>query len=185
MNSDEVIEATRRWVAGTVVELNLCPFAAAPMKAGRIRYVVCHESGADGIYRALLKELETLYDLPEETAETCLLIVPAGLESFTEYLALLDAAEAAIPEAGLEGVFQLASFHPDYRFQGCDERDPANYTNRSPFPMFHLIREASLERALEQCPEPEKIPERNMALLREMGLEAMQQRLRACRQQGG
>ncbi|MEJ2611916.1 MAG: DUF1415 domain-containing protein [Candidatus Thiodiazotropha sp.] len=181
MDIDEVIDATRCWVIETVVGLNLCPFAAVPVKAGLIRYVVCHESDSDGIYRALLKELDALIDLPEEDVEASLLIVPVGLDAFSDYLDMLDAAEVAIAEAGLDGVFQLASFHPNYLFEGSDDSDPANYTNRSPYPMFHLIREAPLEQALKACPEPEKIPQRNMALLREMGLEAMQERLNACR----
>jgi hypothetical protein len=185
MNSDAVVEATRRWVEGTVVGLNLCPFAAAPVKAGRIRYVVCPESEREGIYRAALNEFETLYGLREEVAEASLLIVPHGLASFEVYLDMLQTLEAVIPEAGLEGVFQVASFHPEYRFEGCDEEDPSNYTNRSPYPMFHLIREGSLEQALRSYPEPELIPERNMALLQEMGLEALQRRLSRCFEKGG
>ncbi len=184
MNSEAVVKATRCWVEGTVVGLNLCPFAAAPVKAGRIRYVVCSESDRDGIYRSLLREFETMFNLSEEEAEASLVIVPEGLDSFDDYLQLLEVAEEVIPEAGLDGVFQLASLHPDYRFDGCDEIDPTNYTNRSPYPMFHLIREGPLEEALKTYPQPELIPERNMTLLREMGLEALQQRLARCRESG-
>ncbi|MES9834388.1 MAG: DUF1415 domain-containing protein [Candidatus Thiodiazotropha sp. DIVDIV] len=184
MNNDAVLEATRCWVEGTVVALDLCPFAAVPVKAGRIRYVVCAESDMDGIYRSVLSEFETLYGLSEEEAEASLLIVPVGLASFDDYLDLLQAVESVIPEAGLEGVFQLASFHPDYQFEGCDEEDPTNYTNRSPYPMFHLIREVSLEQALKNYPDPELIPERNMALLKEMGLEALKKRLSRCFEHG-
>jgi hypothetical protein len=183
MNSEAVLAASRCWVEGTVVALNLCPFAAVPVEAGRIRYVVCPASDMDGIYRAILSEFETM--LKRQDAEASLLIVPAGLECFDDYLELLEVAEEVIPEAGLEGEFQLASFHPNYRFAGSDESDPANYTNRSPYPMFHFIREASLAEALKHYPEPELIPQRNIELLQEMGLHAVQQRLDRCREKGG
>jgi hypothetical protein len=171
-------------VEQVVVGLNLCPFAAAPMKGERIRYVHCPEPEDEGIYRALLLEMKRLIDLPESSAETCLFVVSEGLEDFSHYLALFHVAEAAIPQAGLEGILQLASFHPDYCFEGADEEDPANYTNRSPYPMFHLIREAPLARALEKYPDPEAVPERNIALLRELGLEEMRRRLASCREPG-
>jgi len=177
----QVLEETRCWVERVVVGLNLCPFAAAPMKGGRIRYVVCPESETEGIYRALLQEMETLIGLSESEAETCLFVVPQGLAGFEAYLDLFEIAETALAEAGLEGILQLASFHPDYCFEGSGEDDPANYTNRSPHPMFHLIREAPLARALQHYPDPEGIPERNVALLRELGLAEMRERLAACR----
>jgi hypothetical protein len=179
-----VLDETRRWVEQVVVGLNLCPFAAAPMKGERIRYVHCPERDDEGIYRSLLSELETLIHLPESSAETCLFVVPEGLEDFPHYLELFHIAETVIPQAGLEGIVQLASFHPDYCFEGVEKEDPANYTNRSPYPMFHLIREAPLARALEKYPDPEAIPERNIALLRELGLAEMQRRLAACRESG-
>ncbi|MEJ2692117.1 MAG: DUF1415 domain-containing protein [Candidatus Thiodiazotropha sp.] len=178
--SRQPLDETRRWVEQVVVGLNLCPFASSPMKGGRIRYALCSEHTVEGIYRALLSEMERLIGLSESEAETCLFIVPRGLGSFDDYLDLFEIAEMAIPEAGLEGILQLASFHPDYCFAGAGEDDPANYTNRSPHPMFHLIREAPLARALEGYPNPEAIPERNMALLREMGLAALKERLAAC-----
>ncbi len=178
--SEQALEETRCWVERVVVGLNLCPFAASPMKGGRIRYVLCAETQAEGIYRGLLMEMETLIGLPEAEAETSLFVVPSGLQAFDTYLDLFEIAEAAIPQAGLEGILQLASFHPDYCFEGADVDDPANYTNRSPHPMFHLIREAPLARALENHPNPEAIPERNIALLREMGLAAIRERRAAC-----
>jgi hypothetical protein len=178
---EAALEATRCWVEQVVVGLNLCPFAVAPMKGGRIRYVLSTEGDAEGIYRALLTEMETLIGLPEAEAETSLLVVPSGLRAFDDYLDLFEIAEAAIPQAGLEGILQLASFHPDYCFEGADADDPANYTNRSPHPMFHLIREAPLARALEHHSDPGAIPKRNIALLRELGLAAVRERLAACR----
>ena len=178
--AEQALAQTRCWVEKIVVELNLCPFAHAPMKGDRIRYVHCAEQDEEGIYRALLTEMEALLALDEAEVETSLLVVPAGLEDFQRYLDFFEAAENVIPEAGLEGILQLASFHPDYCFEGDAADDPANYTNRSPHPMFHLIREAPLARALETYPNPEAIPERNMALLRELGLEEMKRRLAAC-----
>ncbi len=182
-SSEQALAETRCWVEKLVVGLNLCPFAAAPLKAGRIRYVHCAERDEEGIYRALLREMETLLGMDESEAETCLFVVPEGLADFHDYLALFEAAEGVIPEAGLEGILQLASFHPDYCFEGAGAEDPANYTNRSPHPMFHLIREAPLARALEKYPDPEAIPERNVSLLRELGLEEMRRRLAACRRE--
>lgn len=178
----QALDETRCWVEQVVVALNLCPFAAAPMKGGRIRYVHCAEREAEGIYRTLLTEMERLIGISESQAETCLFVVPQGLEDFDAYLDLFEIAEAAIQEAGLDGILQLASFHPDYCFEGAAYDDPANYTNRSPHPMFHLIREAPLARALENYPnDPEGIPERNVSLLREMGLAVVRERLAACR----
>jgi hypothetical protein len=184
ISPQQALDETRRWVEQVVVGLNLCPFAAAPMKGERIRYVHCPERDDEGIYRSLLSELEMLIDLPESSAETCLFVVSEGLEGFPHYLEFFHIAEAAIPRAGLEGIVQLASFHPDYCFDGVDEEDPANFTNRSPYPMFHLIREAPLARALEKYPDPEAIPERNIALLRELGLAEMRRRLAACQESG-
>ena len=179
--AEQVLDETRCWVERVVVGLNLCPFAAAPMQGGRIRYVHCDAESVEAIYRALLTEMETLIGLPESEAETSLFVVPSGLEAFATYLDLLEVAEAALPAAGLEGILQLASFHPDYCFEGAGEEDPANYTNRSPHPMFHLIREAPLARALERYPNPEVIPDRNIARLRALGLTAMKEKLAACR----
>ncbi len=182
MAAQQALDETRCWVERVVVGLNLCPFAASPMKGGRIRYVACPASDPDGIYRALLQEMETLIGLPEPEAETSLFVVPEGLNDFDAYLDLFETAEAAVSEAGLEGILQLASFHPDYCFEGAGTDDPANYTNRSPHPMFHLIREEPLARALAQYPDPEGIPQRNVERLRALGLSAMQARLAACRQ---
>ena len=180
MDPSRVARATELWVRDLVVGLNLCPFAAMPLQQGRIRFQVCGETQFENIYRALLAEMGQLVGIPAEETETSLFIVPQGLEAFDDYLELLYAVDAVIPEAGLDGVLQLASFHPDYRFEGVEVDDPANYTNRSPYPMFHLIREASLEQALTGYPDPELIPQRNMEKLRELGLVEIRARLKAC-----
>lgn len=181
MDETIAIRATERWVREVVVGLNLCPFAAVPLRQGRIRFAVCREQGTEAIYQVLLAEMEVLLGTAQETAETSLLIVPQGLDSFADYLDLLYAADAAIPAAGLDGVLQLASFHPDYQFEGAAADDPANYTNRSPYPMFHLIREDSLAQALEGYANPQQIPQNNIDKLRKLGLLEMQRRLQACR----
>lgn len=177
MGDQAVIAATCRWVQEVVIGLNLCPFAELPMERDAIRYQVCNQGEQDAIYRALLEEMACFVELPEEQAETGLFIAPCGLEAFDDYLELLYSADQALPEAGLDGVIQLASFHPDYQFEGSDMDDPANYTNRSPFPMFHLIREQGMAQALENYPDPEQIPERNIRTLRNLGLAEMQRRL--------
>lgn len=163
-----VVADTRLWIKDFVIALNLCPFAAKPFQAELIRYQVCAATGIDEIYRALLTELDQFNQLSAEVAETGLLILSRGLKDFEQYLDLLEQAEQALVDAGLQGSIQLASFHPDYCFAGEAPDDPANATNRSPYPMFHLIREDIMEAALASYPEPEKIPERNMRLLREM-----------------
>ncbi len=165
------IDLTRAWVGGFVVDLNLCPFARVPFEAERIRYRLCDATTPDTAYRALLQEIARFAQLSAQEWETGLFIVPHGLEDFGDYLDVLEDAQAALQESALDEMLQLASFHPDYVFEGVADDDPANYTNRSPLPMFHLIRQDGLAAALENYPDPESIPLRNEALLREMGLE--------------
>lgn len=179
--AEQTLAQVRQWLTDFVVGLQLCPFAAAPLHAGRVRYTVCAQTHARGIYRAFLEELDTFLHMSAEQAETSLFILSRGLVDFEDYLDMLATLEDAVVEAGLEGVVQIASFHPDYRFEGSDPDDPANFTNRSPYPIFHLIREAGLEEALAKFPDPESIPERNMARMRELGLETLQARLAALR----
>lgn len=168
-----VVTATRLWVERVVVGLHLCPFAGAPAAANRVRYAVSHAVGDDALYRDFLREAHHLWEADPAEIETTLLIVPKGLGDFGRYLDILALFEDAVRRVGLEGHLQLASFHPAYRFAGSSADDPANYTNRSPFPMFHLIREAGLQAALESYPDAASIPERNVAHLRERGLAAM------------
>lgn len=174
---DEVIAATRRWLERMVIGLNLCPFASRPYEAGRVGFMVCDETDHEAIYRAFLTELDGFLQADPQQVETDLFILSKGLADFNDYLDMLALLEDALAEAGLEGTIQLASFHPDYLFEGVDDDDPANYSNRSPYPMFHLIREAGLEAALASYPNPERIPERNMARLRELGEAGIKARL--------
>jgi len=181
MDPQAIITDTECWLREVVVGLELCPFARRPLQQGSIRYTVCAADDSDTIYTALLDEFDAFLAQQNEVAETALFIIPRGLQHFDDYLDLLQVAEAAIDAIGLTGTLQLASFHPDYRFADSDADDAANYTNRSPYPMFHLLREELMAKALQHYPQPEAIPARNMHRLRELGLTEMQRRLRACR----
>ena len=166
----EALALTRDWLERFVIGLNLCPFAAAPFRARRIAYTTCDATSLAAIYRAFLAALRDLVLADPQVQETALLILTRGLADFDAYLDALGLMEGALDEAGLAGVIQVASFHPDYRFAGAAADDPANYTNRSPLPMFHLIREDGLAAALESYPRPERIPVRNIRRLRELGV---------------
>ncbi len=164
---------TRDWVERVVIGLALCPFAAQPFREEKIRWVCWPDKSVPEILEAFLEEVQMLDTHPEW--ETSLLILPGLAAAFDDYLDLLDMTEALLVQRGYEGIFQVASFHPEYRFEGHAEEDPANYTNRSPYPMFHLIREESITRALAHYSHPEQIPVRNKTLLRHMGLEVIRQ----------
>jgi len=178
MCTDEVvISQTREWVSTVVIGDNFCPFARKEMVNNTIRYVVCSHS-LDDTLMALMSECKNLDDTP--ATETTLLIYPKGFDDFQTFLELVTLADNLMAGQDYEGTYQLASFHPDYCFAGSSEDDPANYTNRSPYPTLHLIREESIERVLQDVQNPEKIPERNVRYAREKGLSAMQARLSAC-----
>lgn len=178
INTDLIIAQTKKWVTDVIVAHNICPFARREVESNRVRYCVDSSDTVQARLEELIDECVYL-DMHSET-ETTLLIYPEHLNKFDDYLDFLDLANALIIEQGFEGIYQLASFHPDYCFEGETENDPANYTNRSVYPMLHLIREASLEQALKNYPNPEKIPERNIELTRKFGLEKMQAMLKAC-----
>lgn len=167
------VAQTRRWLERVVIGLGLCPFAASPYSAGRINYAVCDDESVDDIYQAFLRLLYEMFTSDPHEQETALLILSCGLASFDDYLDAVAILEQVVVEAGAEGLVQIASFHPDYRFDGAAVDDPANYTNRSPYPMFHLIREDGLAAALESCVDPAAIPQRNIARLRELGLDGI------------
>ncbi len=166
-----VLEATRAWVETFVVARNVCPFSGREVARDSIRYVAVEAGDQERALHRLVAECERLDDHPE--VETTLLVLTPGLEAFDDYLDFLAVAEALLADQGYEGTYQLASFHPDYCFEGAEQEDPANYTNRSPWPMLHLLREAGLERALEHYPDPEAIPERNVAAMRALGEPAL------------
>lgn len=163
------IAHTRAWVQRVVVGLNLCPFAKAPLAKGQVRFVVCEAHEPAALLEALTAEMRALAQADAAVLETTLVIHPNVLGDFGEFNDFLDLAEAALDDLGLEGVLQVASFHPGYRFAGTAPADLGNATNRSPYPTLHLLREASVERAVGAIPEAESIFEVNIATLESLG----------------
>jgi hypothetical protein len=179
MQVQEYIIQTKKWVNKVVVGLNFCPFAHKEVENNSIRYLVSTAMDMESALEDLLREMQFLDN--DEKVETTLLIFPLAFADFDDYLDLMDLADALIEDQEYEGIYQVASFHPDYVFADSHEDDAANYTNRSPYPMLHILREASLERVLENNPRPEAIPERNVKFAREKGLAYMQVLLEACK----
>ena len=169
-----VIAATRDWVDRAVIGLNLCPFAKSVQVKGQVRYVVTRATTPEDLLAALDEELQHLAEADPEQLDTTLLIHPEVLADFLDFNDFLEQADQLLAERALEGVLQIASFHPDYQFAGTDRDDISNYTNRSPWPTLHLLREASIDRAVAAFPEAEEIYERNMQTLQGLGLEGWQ-----------
>ena len=166
-----VIDETRAWVTRAVVGLNLCPFAKAPLVKGQIRYVVCEARDTHGLLDVLCAQTKSLVQVDPEQTETTLVIHPNVLVDFTEFNDFLDAADRLLEAMGLTGVIQVASFHPRYRFAGTDDDAMGNATNRAPYPTLHLLREASVERAVAAFPEADTIFEANIRTLEALGSE--------------
>jgi hypothetical protein len=183
--SDLALAETRAWVERAVIGLRLCPFARAPQLKGQVRYVVSEASDTAALLAGLIDELQLLAGEPAERVETTLLIHPHVLTDFADYNEFLSVAEAALVELALEGVLQIASFHPRYQFAGTAPGDVGNATNRSPYPTLHLLREASIERALDAVPHPETIFEANIATLERLGAEGWEALQRQCRDDAG
>ena len=179
MDERVVIEATRRWVVGVVVGLNLCPFARRVSEAGRVRYAVTGAADEEGLLGALGAELSALAAAPRAEVETTLLVHPGVLADFADYNDFLPAADALVRRLGLRGVVQIAGFHPNYQFAGADRDAVENYTNRSPYPMLHLLREASVTEVAADPDALAGIPVRNVAVLRRLGREEVLARWRA------
>ncbi len=169
MTHDEILASTRRWLERSVIGLNLCPFAQSVYRAGRVRFRVSEQRSAAGLLEELGAELKDLQAADALRCETTLLIHPWVLGDFIEYNDFLEVCEARIAELGLEGELQVASFHPQYQFAGTRPSEISNYTNRSPFPMLHLLRESSIERAIASVPDPDEIYRRNIRTLRDLG----------------
>ena len=167
----EVGASTRRWLERAVIGLNLCPFAKAVHVGQRIRYAVTAARTAGELRAELAHELEALAQADPARLETTLLIHPRAMTEFVDYNAFLDEADATVRRLGLEGVLQIASFHPQYEFAGSAPDDVDNCTNRSPYPTLHLLREASIARAVAAFPDAAAIFERNIATLRRLGHE--------------
>jgi len=163
-----VIERTKNWIRDIVIGLNFCPFATKPFKNELIVYKVDDSSEAAAALESFMFTCRFLEDNP--VMETALLIFPNGFSDFQDYLDLTDLAEKLLKAEGFEGVYQVASFHPNYIFAGSDEHDPANYTNRSPYPMLHLLREDLLEIAIDKHIHVDDIPNQNIAKAKSLGL---------------
>jgi len=164
---DEIAGAVRNWVESFVIDMNLCPFAKPELVNNRVRFAVTEAISEAQLLAALQTELELLDNNP--LVETTLLIHAQLLQDLSDYNQFLDHADRLLQQMNLEGVYQIASFHPDYRFDGTDAEDAANYTNRSPYPLLHIIREASLERAIANFARVDQIPRRNIAHMNKLG----------------
>jgi hypothetical protein len=169
--ADEMIAATRRWLERAVIGLNLCPFAKAVHAKDRVRYVLSAATDSDALLTDLEHELQYLAAVSAEETETTLLIHPYVLEHFDDFVSFLDLVDVVVRTHGLEGKLQVANFHPAYCFSEAQPEDLGNYTNRSPYPTLHLIREASLDRAVAAFPDAAQIYARNIETLQGLGLE--------------
>lgn len=160
--------------------MNLCPFASSVFEANTISYIVINDGDtADNMAQHLQHLADSFTELDSsDTIETSLLIFPEAYQQFDDYLDFLDITGQLLEELNYSGVYQIASFHPDYLFEGSTEEDASNYTNRSPYPMLHLLRESSIEKAVASYPDIEQVPENNIKKLRDIGYEEMRDRLK-------
>ncbi len=169
MNRDEIVAATRQWLEKAVIGLNLCPFAKSVYVKNQVRIVVSDAKHADAFLEELDRELEFLAEADPQDVDTTLLVHPTLFRDFLDFNEIAGIAEEAVAEHELEGVIQVASFHPRFQFDDTAEDDIGNFTNRSPYPTLHLLREASVERAVEAYPDVETIYERNIETLKKLG----------------
>ncbi len=167
---DAVVAATRHWLTEAVIGLNLCPFAKAVHVKDQIRYAVSNAVDMESVLTDLETELHTLMAASPDAVDTTLLIVPQALDDFLDYNDCLFFADRMLKQLRLEGIVQIASFHPHYQFEDSQPDDIENYTNRAPYPILHLLREDSIERAVQAFPDAEEIYERNQETLRRIGL---------------
>ena len=170
MNPDKVTAATRAWIERAVIGLNLCPFAKAVYVRDQIRYTVSAAESPDALLGDLRREARWLAEVDPLEIDTTLIIHPNVLTDFLEYNDFLGDAEEEVARLGLEGVLQVASFHPQYQFADADAADIVNYTNRSPYPMLHLLREESVDRAVAAYPDVEQIYLKNIETMRRLGI---------------
>jgi hypothetical protein len=169
MTDEEVLASTKLWLEKAVIGLNLCPFAKAVYVKDQVRLVVSHARHADDLLEELDNELDLLVATPADEIDTTLLIHPTLFEDFLDFNDFLEVAEGVVDEHELEGVVQLASFHPQFQFEGTEPDDMGNYTNRAPFAILHLLREDSVERAVDAFPRADVIFEQNIATLEKLG----------------
>lgn len=178
MKEEAVVRAVRNWLETIVIEWNLCPFAKRELVNDQIRFVVSEAKNDESLLQKLLWELDLLQADP--SIETTLLIHPYTLQEFEDYNQFLDLADGLLVHLELDGVYQIASFHPNYRFEGTTEDEAENFTNRSPFPLLHILREASLERVIAAHPDTNEIPLRNIEFMKSLGGQKAQAKLDAC-----
>lgn len=176
--NEEVVTSTRKWVENVVIELNLCPFAKREWVKNRVRIKHSEALDHEALLQDLVVELALLSRKPE--VETTLLVHPSVLTDFDDYNQFLNFADMVIEQMSLEGVYQVASFHPSYQFAGTEHDDPENYTNRSPYPMLHILRESSLEAVIDVHPNTDEIPLVNIERLRRLGADHMRRLLSSC-----
>ncbi|MDX5410909.1 MAG: DUF1415 domain-containing protein [Thauera sp.] len=166
---EQIIADVEQWLDEVVIGLDLCPFAARPRREKRVRIAVSHATDEESLLNDLQAELERLSDTPAAELETTLLAIPDMLEDFADYNDFLDAVDLWVEQFGWEGELQVASFHPQYQFADTEADDAGNLTNRSPWPLLHIIREDSLEQAIAHYPDVDGIPERNIARMKALG----------------
>lgn len=169
------LDQTIQWFNQVVLGLNLCPFAHSPARSDAIRWVAVEEVGPSALFEVLHREVQSLIATDESNLATTVLIVPRGLEDFEDYLDMLAFLNDWLDEAGLSRDFQLASFHPNYQFEGRPLDDRANWTNRSPLPLFHIIREASITKVLDSGADTGAIVDRNVRTLRTLPTKKMRE----------
>lgn len=168
MTSDLITEQTLKWISSFVIGYNLCPFAKGTVNKGKLRIITSDHKKQALALEDLMSEIHFLDENP--TIETSLLVFSQGFKDFFAYLDLVDLAEELLNQLEYDGIYQIASFHPDYYFVDTNPEDVTNYTNRSPYPMLHLLREESLDKAIEAYGDTANIPERNSDTLRQLGL---------------
>ena len=174
MENPDLIQHTQKWVEQFVVRLNICPFARPVIDQNTLTYAISR-SDAESVLTTLLSECQKM---DQHTDQETTLIIFDSIISFDQYLDILDMANMLLEEREYDGTYQLASFHPDYQFEGESPDAASNYTNRSPYPMLHIIREASIEAAIDNLKDPAQIPERNIELCEQMGKEALEKQLK-------
>ncbi len=173
MTSDEqIIEHTENWLRSFIIKLNICPFAKREVERGTLRIQVIHTPKQQQAMEELVMEM--IFLDKNDSVETTLLIFPTLFKDFFNYLDFVEMAELLTREQGYEGIYQLATFHPDYCFADAEVNDVANYTNRSPYPMLHILREERLEKAIAYYGDTESIPANNITKLRELGLKKIE-----------
>ncbi|MBV1922159.1 MAG: DUF1415 domain-containing protein [Pseudomonadales bacterium] len=182
MSTNPAVLNTQRWVHEFIIGHNICPFAKKEVEKGSIHYEVYDGRQMEDALCCLMDLCRKLDE--DDEIEAAMFIAPNGFSEFEEYLDLLDVANGLLVQQDYEGIYQLASFHPDYCFEGVDKADASHYTNRSPYPMLHIIREEGLEKVLERYPNPEAIPERNITYCQELGVDTLKEILKNCRKPG-